>query len=477
MSCTSIFAQEFTGYVKKLDSILVPIFQAKVEITEGAKPFASLKTYFDGSFKFKPNKNQQYTIKITYTAYFDTTYTISTDKNAEPSPATVTAVLKKDGMRLLGVIRSADENFPIKNATIVLRNVMTRQEDRITTGIDGSYNFKLEYETNYKVSIDKRSPGIINQYFDTTFYISTVGFDQPLDYKLDVSLPPIAENVTDVREGYNSARKPDNKNIKPAVDVVTKTYKPVVTKQDEPEPVTKSPDLSELQRRKAVEDSLQKAKTEATKKKSGDATASKKEKTKKQVDNPDVVIIRDEPVKKQPDTAQYSRAKAVEEAASDSVAKAKAVFEKNLVLKKAAEDSIARSKAETEKALAIKKAQQDSADKAIAIKKRASEDSLARVVMAAHKKSTEDSLVRVKVEIERSRAIKKTRQDSLDKASAMLKKKVSEDSLKRVVSAARKKATEDSLARVKAEIETGLALKKAQQDSTVKAIAMLKKKA
>lgn len=220
-------AQEFIGYVKKADSTSSPIFQAKVEITEGDKPFKSLKTYFDGSFRFLPNKNQSYSVKITYSGYTDTTYTVISDKSGRIDVPSITVSLKKDGMRLMGVIKSREEDFPIKGATIVLKNVMTRKEDRITTDIDGRYNFKLEYETNYKVWLDKRSTGIFNLYKDTSFYVSTIGFNQPLDYQLDISLDAMPLPLTLVRERYDATKQHVSKNIKP-VTIAPSEEKPQV---------------------------------------------------------------------------------------------------------------------------------------------------------------------------------------------------------------------------------------------------------
>jgi len=124
---------------------------------------------------------------------------------------------------------------------------MTRKEDRITTDIDGRYNFKLEYETNYKVWLDKHSPGIFNLYKDTSFYISTIGFNQPLDYKLDISLDAMLVPLTPVREGYDATKPRFNKNVKPVISVtsaegkpqlaqkeITEVLKDTITKKDNP---------------------------------------------------------------------------------------------------------------------------------------------------------------------------------------------------------------------------------------------------
>jgi hypothetical protein len=211
--------QQFIGYVYIDDSIARPKFQAEVEVKENEEPPTLLKTYFDGSFKFTPNKNKTYSIKIHVPGFRDTAYTIASNKNAIPEPATWKVVLKKDGIRLTGMVKSVEENFPINEATVVLRNIMTRQEDRFTTGLNGVYNFKLEYETNYRLTVDKRSPGIINMYQDTAFFISTINFNQPATFKFDILLNESRKKVV-LPEGYDAERNPVNKNLKPVVKVI-----------------------------------------------------------------------------------------------------------------------------------------------------------------------------------------------------------------------------------------------------------------
>ena len=96
---------------------------------------------------------------------------------------------------------------------------MTRQEDRQTTGVNGQYNFKLDYETNYRVSIDKRSAGVFNKYRDTTFYVSTIGFNQPLDYKLDINLTKDLTQHNEMPAGYNASKVTASKDLKPVVPI------------------------------------------------------------------------------------------------------------------------------------------------------------------------------------------------------------------------------------------------------------------
>jgi len=219
MFCTSIYGQSFKGYVRENDSLATPIYHASVEVREsGGHIVSSSKTYFDGSFKFDVVKDQNYSIHISVPGYVDTTYRVVTDKKGKPIRDSVTVRLKKDGMRLVGHVQGSD-NLPIKNATLILKNVMTRKEDRQTTGNDGYFNFKLEYETNYRINIDKRSLGIINKYQDTTFYVSTVGFNKPLDYALDIILLPDEKQNTEIPEGYNAAEVKPTEAIKPVIAI------------------------------------------------------------------------------------------------------------------------------------------------------------------------------------------------------------------------------------------------------------------
>jgi hypothetical protein len=305
-SVTVVRAQEFTGYVKKFDTAAIAAFQAKVEITENNQPVTVIKTYFDGSYKFTPGKSRTYTLHITYPGYTDTTFTITSDKKGIPTPAAVTTVLKKDGMRLLGIIKSKEDDFPIKGATISVKNIMTRKEERVTTGIDGYYNVKLEYETNYRVSIDKRSEGIINRFKDTAFYISTVGFNQPLDYRLDIALEPATDTLTP----YSDYKPVPSKATKPVIEVkaekdsATGSKKEITLPESTPV-VIKHDSTDELESAAKLKAELEKVKKELAEIKlqnlqnitieSATDTKSRKQKRKKKqyVDYTEVVVIRD----------------------------------------------------------------------------------------------------------------------------------------------------------------------------------------
>ncbi len=387
-----ISAQDFIGYVKKTDSTASPIFQAKVEITEGDKPFKSLKTYFDGSFKFTPNKNRSYNVKITYSGYTDSTYTITSDKYGKVDAPSVTVSLKKDGMRLMGVIKSREEDFPIKGATIVLKNVMTRKEDRITTDIDGRYNFKLEYETNYKVWIDKRSVGILYLYKDTSFYISTIGFNLPLDYKLDVSLSKMS--LPPVRHGRDTAKQPLNKIAEPIINVTANQEKPQVTLQDDnaalsgsvakkvDKRVVKDQDGELIYNPIKVQTELIQSKTKPEKedqKEILDGTpviiTGKKVKTKKVKESLEVVVIRDS-----------VRASSANPSAADE--KMQPLSELEIVRQKALAEKKAR---EIETQIAIKKAAEGKKRVEEIARQKGEENRLGLL-----QKEKEDSLVRVK---------------------------------------------------------------------------------
>jgi outer membrane protein OmpA-like peptidoglycan-associated protein len=214
----SIHAQEIVGIVMEADSTQSPFYQAGVKISQAEKIVFEGKTYFDGRFKYKGIPNQDYLVTASYIGYKDSSVLVKIDNNGKVVPNDFKIALKKDGLRLSGYLMGRDNDEAIRDAGIILKNVMTRQEEKIITGIDGSYNFRLEYETNYLVRVDKRSAGIMNTYQDTSFYISTIGFNQPLDFKLNIKLGPSLEYVK-ARAEYDPKQKPQNKNIKPAIEV------------------------------------------------------------------------------------------------------------------------------------------------------------------------------------------------------------------------------------------------------------------
>ena len=460
-SCTTIFAQDFIGYVKKADSTSSPIFQAKIEITEGDKPFKIFKTYFDGSFKFTPNKNQTYLLKISYSGYTDTTYTLTGDKNAKANVQSVTVKLKKDGMRLMGMVKSREEDFPIKSATIVVRNVMTRKEDRITTDIDGKYNFKLEYETNYKVWVDKRSTGIFNVYKDTSFYISTIGFNQPLDYKLDIFLDWMEENTTTpVREGYDASKQPANKNLKPVISIANNDNKEVVRKDTVPLIVNDAG--AEKQPIKEEEKNV--ATTKKPKKNSvkdvSDTSAivnKQKVKAKKKKEEIEVVIIRD--------TDQVASKEPAEPKADESVDLLEMTRQKALAEKKA-------RKAEEETARVAKEAAEKKKAEELAAQKHQQELITAAEILARRMKSSQDSATRQKMKDD-SLVLVKQKNDSV-MLVAIQKQKMKDDSTLKARAqmakiekelAIKEKAKLDSIAKIKLQQEQAIVKAKQHTDS------------
>ncbi len=211
-------AQDLVGKITDADSAATVLYQAEVTQSQGDKVIGVYKTYFDGTFHIKVKANQTYQIKASYPGRRDSTVTISVDKNGTLYKGTLFISLHKDGLRLMGYVIDRDQDIPIKDAGILIRNVMTRKEDKYITDVNGYYNLKMDFETNYTFRIDKRSPGIVNRYQDTSFNISTIGFNQPLDFKLDIKLGPAA-GVTTARPGYDPYAKPDNKNLKPVVEV------------------------------------------------------------------------------------------------------------------------------------------------------------------------------------------------------------------------------------------------------------------
>jgi hypothetical protein len=212
-------AQDLIGKITDQDSAKSPLFMAEVQQMQNGSTIAMYKTYFDGTYRIKVKPNQTYELKVSFPGRSDSTVSISVDKHGTLYTGTLFISLHKDGLRLTGFILDQVQDIPIKDATIILRNVMTRKEDHYITDINGSYNLKMDYETNYTLRIDKMSPGIINKYEDTSFNISTIGFNRPLDFRLDIKLGPTNGFIA-VRPEYDPRAKPVNRNLKPALMVL-----------------------------------------------------------------------------------------------------------------------------------------------------------------------------------------------------------------------------------------------------------------
>jgi outer membrane protein OmpA-like peptidoglycan-associated protein len=241
----SSYAQVFSGRIVKADSLKTPFYQATCKAI-AAKDTQVVQTYFDGSFKLNLKPFSFYKIVASYVGYKDTTIEISTDGKGNSIVNTVVFALRKDGMRLMGNLFAAEDETPISKANLILKNIMTRQESRFTTGIDGYYNFKLDYEANYQLKVDKYSEGIMNVYQDTSFYISTIGFNMPLDFKFDIRLgksvvvvkPRVEKEVASINKPQPAepivAKKPEPV-VPPVVAPVAEVPKSVVeTKKQEP---------------------------------------------------------------------------------------------------------------------------------------------------------------------------------------------------------------------------------------------------
>jgi outer membrane protein OmpA-like peptidoglycan-associated protein len=236
----SAVAQSFRGVVIEDSLSKTPIYQATIKVRENGTEVAKLSTYFDGAFTYPTQKGKVYEFTATVPGTKDITINVITDKRGNPSPASAYFFMRKDGLRLVGRVKDVVSNMPIDNATVVLKDVQTREETRFTTNIDGLYNLKLKYETNYRVSIDKRSPGIINRFEDTVFFVSTIGFNLPLDYELDIVLQR-AKQLTN-RTEYTSLpeSKPASKPIVEVVATPQKTEEKIAPAENKQTQKTKS---------------------------------------------------------------------------------------------------------------------------------------------------------------------------------------------------------------------------------------------
>ena len=235
-------AQTLTGKVTDSDSALTPLFQATVIQMQNGKTVGTYKTYFDGTYQIKVNKGQTYELKFSYPGKADTSVSITIDKKGNLANGTLFITLQKDGLRLSGFVMDQAQDIPIQDAYIILRNVMTRKETKYITGFDGAYNLRMDYETNYTVRVDKLSPGILNRYTDTSFIISTIGFNKPADFRMDIKLRP-ASGYTIPRPEYDPTANPDNKNIKPVIMVMGR--KDSVQKREKESQIIRNKDVRE----------------------------------------------------------------------------------------------------------------------------------------------------------------------------------------------------------------------------------------
>ena len=217
--CSGMKAQDLVGKVTDMDSARSPLFLAEIAQMQDGHTIATYKTYFDGTYRLKVKPSQTYQLKVSFPGRTDTTVTVSVDKHGTLYSGSLFISLRKDGMRLTGFILDRVQDIPINDAIIVLRNVMTRKEEKYTTDGNGAYNLKMDYETNYTLKIDKMSPGILNKYQDTSFNISTIGFNIPLDFRLDIKLGPTNGYIAPRKE-YDPKAKPVNRNLKPSLVVL-----------------------------------------------------------------------------------------------------------------------------------------------------------------------------------------------------------------------------------------------------------------
>jgi hypothetical protein len=228
----------FIGKVSEDSAGRSPLFQAEVFILANGVDEVKMSSNFDGTFAFKTAKNSFYSVKVQYPGCKAVSVEFQTDKKGVPSLTTALFVMIKDGLRLVGKVLDMKTKMPIERADVILKDIQTREETRFTTGKDGAYNLKLRYETNYRVRIDKRSPGILNRYEDTVFYVSTIGFNMPLDYTLDIYLRPV-QTLT-YRSEYEYHPVANSPATKPVIEV-----EPTLNADGTPRSRTSSPMMKE----------------------------------------------------------------------------------------------------------------------------------------------------------------------------------------------------------------------------------------
>jgi outer membrane protein OmpA-like peptidoglycan-associated protein len=369
----------FTGRVLEDSTDKTPVYQATVAVTENNQPIGSVSTYFDGAFAIGVKAGKSYTLKISSPGLKDRQISFLTDKKGHADIAPPTLILIKDGLRLVGRVIDDKTNLPISRATVILKDVQTRTETYSTSGSDGMYNLKLNFETNYRVFVDKRSPGIFNQYEDTSFFISTVGFTLPLDYRLDIRL----EKAEKLLPSYGDYEDPAQKTIKakPIIDV--KAINDSLQKlrlttdnlqQTAPTIKLKEPTAKDQKPEVSLDDAIAPPKTDKKEIKTAgiklraERDSIEKETKKaavlraKQISDSLTLVkqTQDSINKAKPTTIRKKEAKKIAQAAADSLQKLQVQAE--LKRKTAAADSLARVKRINDSILLARKAEQKSKD-------------------------------------------------------------------------------------------------------------------
>lgn len=353
---TGAQAQELVGKITDGDSAKTALFQAEVTQMQDGKVLAIIKTYFDGTFRIKVKPSQTYQIRAHYGGRTDSTVTVSVDKNGTLLSGTLFISLRKDGLRLMGYIIDRDQDIPIQDAGLILKNVMTRREDKYFTDVNGYYNLKMDFETNYSLKVDKRSPGIINKYQDTSFNISTIGFNQPLDFRFDIKLGP-AVGYTAPRKDYDPRAMPSNKNLKPVVEVLGK--KDSVKLREQAEAIAALD--RQLKAKDSILESLNKRIETLTKNKEEAQTAHVPEAKTKKKEREDADRKADEEKQKQ---AALEAQRANMKKKQEEEIKQKQLQEKELQEKIAREAKAAEERKKEQELADRKRAEQEKADKA-----------------------------------------------------------------------------------------------------------------
>jgi len=447
------FGQSFFGKVNKCDTLKTPIYQAIYKVV-GDKDSVIGQTYFDGTFKAKLKPSTSYKIIASYSGYTDSIIIIKTDSKGNPDKNNATFCLRKDGMRLMGYVINATEEIPINKAVLILKNIVNKTETQISTGIDGYYNFKLDYEANYQLKIDKYSPGIMNAFQDTSFYISTIGFNLPLDFKLDIKLGKSTE-VVRPREKYQK-KVVEKQPIVDATNTIAKVEAPGVEQKEEshlPAPTLETSAKEMKTKRDSVEAvakkqaEAEKARQEAQAKRAMDsasASIAKKDSLlrasnlAKENLNQKIKVEKEAQAKREADSLATAIAK------KDSLLKSSALAKENLKQRIKAEKE-ANAKRETD-SLATAMAKKDSLLRASASTKENAKQKIIAEKEAQAKREMDSVLAMAK-------------KDSLLKASAMAKEKLKQ--------------------RIKAEKEAqadSLSMAMAKKDSLQKASTLAKEK-
>ncbi|MGB0839972.1 MAG: carboxypeptidase regulatory-like domain-containing protein, partial [Chitinophagales bacterium] len=163
-----------------------PIDGSEVQLMENGRLMQRRKSNANGQFTFPISPGKEYEVKAEKATYEPNQIDVSTI-GMNGTQIDVKIPLCQDGpkelCKLSGTITVEQNQIPLPNANVILTNVVTKEEQKFTTGEDGQYIFEVEPNTDYTLYATKQ------YYFSVTEAVSTVGQDCSKNVPLSVDIP------------------------------------------------------------------------------------------------------------------------------------------------------------------------------------------------------------------------------------------------------------------------------------------------